>query len=261
MRSRKSTYARVSSRKHLEGRARAGVRKLCTMDEKCVVVFDCECDTGFGEVFGCARDEIIERFMQFTCICALLIPTRVLAQNVPADEVIQQSKRMTWWRDVSTDKRSTPVDSLLELFDEAELIVGFNCLAFDFRLIRRFYGNSAMSVNRYIQHRSKCLDIMTRVRDVTEDYFKLDKLLKDNGLSAKTGDGSLAIAMWQQGQRDELESYCASDVELTARLGLLDSMRVVQKCKINAIVLPECAYGLRSALRCKAPLDASVSRC
>jgi hypothetical protein len=36
---------------------------------------------------------------------------------------------------------------------------------------------------------------MTRVRDVTDDYYKLDKLLKDNELSTKTSNGNNAIRL------------------------------------------------------------------
>lgn len=215
------------------------------MDTKCVVVFDCESDSGFGDVFGRTRDEIIHRYMQFTCICALVIPTDVIQSHVSVDEIISRSKRMTWWRDVSKSNTVTPVDGLLDIFDRAEVIVGFNCLAFDFPLIQRFYT----SQKRYLEHRCKCLDIMTRVRDVTCDYYKLDKLLKDNDLSTKIGDGSTAIKLWQEERRDELEAYCLCDVELTARLGLLDELRVREKHSTKTLTITENVFGIRAALR------------
>ena len=215
------------------------------MDTKYVVVFDCESDSGFGDVFGRARDEIIHKYMQFTCICALVIPTNVIQSRMSADEIISRSKRMTWWRDVSESSTATPIDSLLGTFDRAEVIVGFNCLAFDFPLIQRFYT----SQTRYLEHRCKCLDIMTRVRDVTDDYYKLDKLLKDNELSTKIGDGSTAIKLWQEGRRDELEAYCLCDVELTARLGLLNELHVREKHSTKTLTIPENVFGIRPALR------------
>lgn len=210
-----------------------------------VAVFDCESDTGFGDVFGRARDEIIHRYMQFTCICALVVPTDVIKSHASADEIISQSTRMTWWRDVSESNTKTPIDGLLDIFDAAEIIVGFNCLAFDFPLIRRFYT----SHERYLKHRCKCLDIMTRVRDVTDDYYKLDKLLRDNELSAKIGDGSTAIKLWQEERRDELQAYCLCDVELTARLGLLNELHIRDKHSTKTLTIAENVFGIRAALR------------
>ncbi len=216
-----------------------------TMDTKYVAVFDCESDSGFGDVFGRARDEIIHRYMQFTCICALVIPIDAIQSRVSTDEIISQSKRMTWWRDVSESNTATPIDSLLDIFDSAEVIVGFNCLAFDFPLIRRFYA----SQTRYLKHRCKCLDIMTRVRDVTDDYYKLDKLLRDNELSTKIGDGSTAITLWQEERRDELQAYCLCDVELTARLGLLNELHIRDKHSTKTFTIAENVFGIRAALR------------
>lgn len=216
------------------------------MNTAYVAVFDCESDTGFGDVLGRARDEIIHRYMQFTCICALVIPKDVIQGHASVDEIISQSKRMTWWRDVSESSTKTPIDSLLDIFDRAEIIVGFNCLAFDFPLIRRFYA----SHERYLKHRCKCLDIMTRVRDVTGDYYKLDKLLKDNELSTKMGDGSTAIKLWQEGRRDELQAYCLCDVELTARLGLLNELHIRDKYSTKTLNITENVFGIRAALRC-----------
>jgi|SaaInlV_125m_DNA_1040241.scaffolds.fasta_scaffold04042_4 hypothetical protein len=214
------------------------------MDTQYVVVFDCESDCGFGDVFGRARDEIIHRYMQFTCICALVIPTNAIQSHVSTDEIISRSRSMTWWRDVSESSTATPIDSLLDTFDRAKAIVGFNCLAFDFPLIKRFYT----SQKRYLEHRCKCLDIMTRVRDVTCDYYKLDKLLKDNELSSKIGDGRTAIKLWQEGRRDELEAYCLRDVELTARLGLLKELCVREKHSTKTLTIPGNVFGIRAAL-------------
>ena len=90
-----------------------------------------------------------------------------------------------------TRRHSSRRTAFVDIFDGAEVIVGFNCLAFDFPLLQRFYT----SKKRYLAHRCKCLDIMTRVRDVTDDYYKLDKLLKDNELSTKTSNGNNAIRL------------------------------------------------------------------
>ena len=157
------------------------------MNEGYCVVFDCESDCGFPRRVSPQEREIhIERYMQFTVVCALKIPSKMVLERSSHEDILRESKRFHYWRD--GEKESTnynPVHHLLELFDGADVIVGFNCLGFDFPLLKRFYMMGKTSVapsQRYMDHRSKCLDIMVRVRDATGMYTKLDNLLKTNSL-------------------------------------------------------------------------------
>lgn len=205
------------------------------------VVFDCESDCGFAEVAGYTREEKIAKFMQFTVVCAQVIRSSAVVWGASADDVLRESEKLTWWRDVA-QRGDTPVDSLLALFDGADVIVGYNCLCFDFPLLKRFYGKGSAALQRYASHRSKCLDIMARVHDVCGVYYKLDALLTANGLEAKIGHGSKAIQLWHDGRREELQAYCASDVELTARLALLETLGC------GNVVATHNVHGLRSAI-------------
>ena len=110
-------------------------------------------------------------------------------------------------------------------------------------------GSSVTPTQRYMNHRSKCFDIMAKVRDVTGAYYKLDDLLRLNNLSSKIGDGLKAIDMWEKQQRANLVQYCASDVDLTARLALMEKITVdsAQNCT------PPC-IGLRNTIRTTFPL-------
>jgi len=84
--------------------------------------------------------------------------------------------------------------------------------------------------------------VMARVRDATGSYLKLDHLLYVNGLPQKTGSASDAPRLWEDDKRDELEAYCAADVELTARLALKEALSV------DEAALPNAVHGMRSAL-------------
>lgn len=211
-----------------------------------VVVYDCESDCGFSDVAGYTRDEKITKYMQFTCICASVIPSNSIVRNVSPDEVVAQATKMTWWRDIA-EEGCSPIDSLLDLFDGADVIVGYNCLAFDFPLIKRFYKpvSGLSAAQRYIEHRSKTLDIMARVRDVTGTYYKLDKLLMENGIPVKCGDGQKAVQMWAANDRENLERYCATDVDVTAKLSLIENIKISGQQRLS---LPQHVHGLRSAL-------------
>lgn len=209
--------------------------------EEYAVVFDCESDSAFADLPGRTHEEKL-KFMQFTVICALVVPVELIRNGASADEIVDASFEHSWWRDVA-EEGGNPISTLLDLFDGAKLIVGYNCLGFDFPLVRRHYRSSlghARDHQRYVDHRSKTLDLMARARDATGEYFKLDYLLKRNGLQTKSSNGLQAIKMWDEGRRDELQDYCATDVALTAKLALQDTIHVSDYLEIDSRV-----FGLR----------------
>lgn len=222
----------------------SGHTEACHESERFVVCWDSETQQSFKNCPGATREEQIERYMQFSCICCMIVSVEDVLANKSADAIVKRARRVTFWRDKALPGHS-PIHGLLTLFDEASLIVGFNNLAFDHLLVKRFYrpldGLSAMQ--RYCNHRAKSLDIFARVRDVTGLWLKLDALLMENKLSTKSGDGLKAIKLWENQERDELESYCATDVELTLRLSLLDSMTA------RGLDLGQSVHSLRYALR------------
>lgn len=217
----------------------------CPEQHGIVVVFDCEADCGFSGTSWREREHHITTVMQPTVICALVIPSNLISSLADPNEIIKASEKRSWWRDEAV-RGYTPVHGLLALFDKADVIVGFNCLGFDFPLLKRFYRRAEDGTppqQRYINHRAKCLDIMIRVRDVSGQYVKLDTLLKENSLPCKTSDGAEAVRMWNENKREELQSYCEADVELTARLALKESILEPGGC-----LVPSSAYGIRSAV-------------
>ena len=207
--------------------------------ERFVVVFDCESDSLFSTLPGETQSEKIN-YMQFTVVSAVTLPSELIKAGAPADEIMSHAVIHNWWRDVA-EEGSNPLASLLELFDGADAIVGYNCNGFDFPLIQRFYGWSARTcvptlkpIQRYIDHRTKTLDIMSRVKDATGSYIKLDDLLKRNGLASKSSNGKEAVGMWERGEREALKSYCDMDVLLTARLALLETVVVHDNAHIKS---------------------------
>tara|TARA_B100001173_G_scaffold308196_1_gene318027 strand:+ start:1475 stop:2188 length:714 start_codon:yes stop_codon:yes gene_type:complete len=213
-----------------------------------VVIFDAETDSGFERLCGYSRDAYLRTVMQFTCLCALEVPTDAVeaCKHLPddVDTLLEAGTKHTFWRDLAEDDK-TPVHDLLALFDRATLIVGYNVLAFDFPLLWRFYKpvDGLTALQRYHNHRAKTHDVMTRVRDVTEQYVKLDLLLQANKLPLKLGRGENAPKLWESNRREELEQYCAFDVEVTARLALLPTIQTA-----DGVWLPNQVHGMRSAL-------------
>jgi len=215
-------------------------------DTRYVVVFDCESDSSFNNLPGNSQEEKL-RFMQFTVACAAVIPCDVIEKNKSICEILLHTKTKFWWRDAA-ERDHNPIISLLDLFDGAEVIVGYNCLSFDFPLLKRFYcpSNKVSSMQRYVNHRSKTLDIMNRVRDATGSYYKLDQLLKLNKLKTKSSNGLEAIKMWERNEREELKSYCEMDVLLTAQLSLIDGLVTKEN-----LYIPNKYFGISSMIRPK----------
>lgn len=195
------------------------------MDRPYIVAWDSESDSLFRD-HGGDRDLALRYHMQFTCICAASVALDDAELEGAALE--RAVTKHTFWRD--DDASPNPVAGLLDLFDNAAAIVTYNGNGFDFPLIQRFYAARdpearARGVRRYYAHRAKHIDVFERVRGVTDRWFKLDALLRENGLECKSGDGREAVTLWEAGRRDDLEAYCAQDVMLTLRLALKHGIR------------------------------------
>jgi len=141
-------------------------------------------------------------------------------------------------------KGATPFYDLFAAFDEADLIVGYNQLDFDFPLLRKYYGKQGH--DRYTSHRIKCLDIFQRVRGVLGIWPKLEHLLQVNGLPGKSGSGANAVTLWNEGKRKELKEYCAIDVLRTIQLALLPHMNAGPVG--SRMIIPGFVYGVVPAL-------------
>ena len=237
------------------------------------VVFDCESDALFARgqdrhldtrrsVEDERREEIAR--MECTVACALVLPAhevhavataggRAAAAARAAHMLEHACERIVCWRDRAPPGGGTrPFEPLLAAFDACAVIVGYNQLGFDMHLLRKYYGRD---LARYAAHRAKCLDPFVVLRALTDEWLGLDALLAANGLAQKTGKGTGAVQLWDAVQmgspeearaaREALESYCAADVERTARLVLLTSLRVPGRVPLR---LPNACCGLASRL-------------
>ena len=216
-----------------------------------VVYFDCESDCSFRSVSGVPRDEGFKR-MQATVVCALVVDADDCKEGCTADSAIASATARHWWRDVAEPGHG-PFDELLQLFDEAVCIVAYNGLDFDFPLLRKHYGHGKKAQRRYIDHRTKCHDPFSKVRQATDTWLKMDVLLMYNKLPAKISHGLEAISMWEKGEREPLRLYCLHDVQSLLKLTFLPRLQIQ-----NIGSLPNHVHGIASALasiRALQPVD------
>ena len=213
-----------------------------------VVVFDLEADSkSNGDNF---------RNTQVTVACAMVLDGAACmaaetreARRAAADA----GQAFHWWRHVGSgpDGKGEPMAPLLALFDEADVIVAFNGLSYDFPLLLKHYGGKNRFA-RHLSHRLKCHDPFSRIKEATGRWPKLDGLLRANGLQTKSSSGLEAIKMWDSGRYDELHAYCADDVRLLAQLVMEPSLVFP-----DVGMMTEAVFGLRPAIAAAAAATAS----
>ena len=212
-----------------------------------VVFYDAETQSTLSDV-GDNFD-----LLQVSCLCAIAVDADLIlgAASSEIEYILQEhSRQLVLWRD-EAERGHDPFEILLEWFDNAEAIVSYNGLHFDFPLLRKHY-KGAQRLQRYLSHRCKTLDPCKTIEAATGIRTKLDQLLKSNGLETKSANGLEAIDWWNAGQRMKLRSYCMKDVEVMARLVLHNTISMS-----GVGVLPNAVFGIASFLaaqRCSAQL-------
>ena len=107
------------------------------------------------------------------------------------------------------------VQELGDILRSADLVVGYNHLNFDYKVLAKACGISGLGKD-------------TRDFDLLAEIWKAaGKRIKNSGLGKvcestlgtnKSGDGAMAPILYQQGKYAELVSYCIQDVKLTRDL-------------------------------------------
>jgi len=202
-----------------------------------VVVFDIETQSKISDMPGFDRLSQICN-LQVSCLSYLVLEADRLFDPVDAQAAIEEATVTTLWRDEDPDGDG-PFERLFKAFDEAELIVAYNGLGFDHPVLYKHCKKSRVEA-----HLLKAHDPFSRLRENLGVWFKLDNLLKANGLKTKTANGLEAIKMWHEGRRDELEAYCAQDTRALARLLALPELNLPGLKS----VAPNFIFGTASAL-------------
>ncbi|MFH1861283.1 MAG: Zn-binding domain-containing protein, partial [bacterium] len=109
--------------------------------------------------------------------------------------------------------REHEVDDLVADLAAAHLIVGFNCIRFDFNVLSGYTGFDFRSLPVW--------DILQIVHRSMGERYSLNALAKCNLSQEKTGTGEEALRLYAQNAWAELEAYCRQDVDLTADLFFL----------------------------------------
>jgi DEAD/DEAH box helicase domain-containing protein len=102
------------------------------------------------------------------------------------------------------------IDALLAHFQQADLIVGFNIIGFDYSVLRGY--------TRFDFKQLNTLDILRDIHARLRYRVSLDALGRATLNTPKSADGLQALQWYKEGRMDLIETYCQKDVEVTRDL-------------------------------------------
>lgn len=102
------------------------------------------------------------------------------------------------------------LDGLFELFQRADLIVGFNIFSFDFRVLAPYTELDLSTL--------PARDMLADIANSLGFRLKLDSVAEQTLGLRKSADGTLALQWWREGKLDLIRDYCQQDVDVTRRL-------------------------------------------
>jgi DEAD/DEAH box helicase domain-containing protein len=102
--------------------------------------------------------------------------------------------------------RERRVHELVEHLAGADLVVGFNVLRFDYRVLAGYTDRELTSIPTF--------DLLEAIHRRLGFRLPLGHLAQENLGADKGGDGLQALSWWKEGRIEEIERYCRQDVAL-----------------------------------------------
>ena len=109
-------------------------------------------------------------------------------------------------------------DSIQEFFDLADVVIGFNSVSFDDRLMAANGINVLTTYDLLREVRIASGQPGDYVKGQTRAGYSLGAIAEANGLGGKSGSGELAPVLWQRGDVEAVVKYCEHDIELTRQI-------------------------------------------
>lgn len=100
--------------------------------------------------------------------------------------------------------------AMFSLMREADCIVGFNTVGFDYQVLQPFCPYNLRDL--------PSLDILQEIKKRLNYRVSLDNLANATFNMQKSADGLKALIWWKEGKLDLIREYCQKDVELTKKL-------------------------------------------
>jgi len=104
--------------------------------------------------------------------------------------------------------REKRVDDLVKQLLQADLVVGFNVINFDYEVLM---GYTVLD----LPHQCQTLDMLVDIEAKLGHRLGLDAVASASLGVGKTGDGLDAVRWWREGKLLEIAEYCCFDVKCT----------------------------------------------
>jgi len=102
------------------------------------------------------------------------------------------------------------IGRLIDLLLEADLVVGYNILGFDYEVLRAYTDRDLRLL--------PTVDLMRDLEARLGFRPKLDSVVQPTLGVGKTADGLQALEWWRRGEVDKIMAYCRDDVRVTRDL-------------------------------------------
>jgi DEAD/DEAH box helicase domain-containing protein len=102
--------------------------------------------------------------------------------------------------------READVEALLARLATADLVVGFNVLGFDYRVLRGYTDRDLSALPTF--------DLLDAIHARIGFRLGLGHLGEETLGVAKSADGLQSLRWWREGRIDQIEAYCRDDVRL-----------------------------------------------
>jgi len=102
------------------------------------------------------------------------------------------------------------VEALVQDLSQAELVIGFNVLRFDYEVLRNYSDYPFTSI--------PTVDMLDHVYRALGFRISLDGLASATLGAKKSADGLAAVRWYKTGQMDKIIAYCKQDVQVTKEL-------------------------------------------
>lgn len=144
------------------------------------IVFDLETQKSFDEVGGRNRNHLLKISV-------------AVAYSYPDNKFLVYDEKN--------------VHRLGELLEDADLVIGYNIISFDYEVLRPYL--------RFDPGQLPTLDMLVEIEKVLGHRVGLDSIAQATLGTNKIASGMDAIKFWKTGQLDKLKEYCVADVKIT----------------------------------------------
>lgn len=116
--------------------------------------------------------------------------------------------------DSGTDTYTTvtidEIKTLWPIFEQADVLVGYNSNHFDIPLLNKYYPGDLRQI--------KSIDLMAAIQASLGRRIRLDDVAQATLGIRKSANGLAAIKWWREGDIASIKKYCAQDVKVTKKL-------------------------------------------